>query len=469
MMSPLRAAFDLKRILFVTPTADFTSQLRSMVSDQLEPKPHICLVDYGNYPFLFELATHWPSENGRLSYLFGMPQIGRNTASAHTKELASGGVVRAMQVRRTAAADSFLARQRMEVEAARATVDQLTLLNPDLVIGANNPLDVQVRIAKWCRRRRKPFIFWLQDLRGAATRSILQSRIPLFGRLLGQHYSRTEHNLLRQSAHVIAIAEEFCAEVLSAGVHPDKISIIPNWAPIARLPLRKRENAWSRANGLSTKRVILYTGNLGMKHNPALLLALCEAVKSCPDIAIAVVADGVGADWLKIQAKHRGLTNLYTHPLVNADVLPDVLGAAELLVVLLEPDASAYSVPSKTWTCLCAGKPLVLAMPKENQAALIVRRISAGVCSDPRDEPSFVQNCLTMLAKPSAERATIGARGRAFAESNFHLPTISERVSRCIDLAFQQKKADENCEHTDNGKQWSDRFRSRNVFPSTRP
>ena len=439
-----------------------------MVDNHPSFKPHVCLVDYGNYPFLFELATHWPSQRGRLSYLFGMPQIGRNTAAVNTKDLDSGGVVRAMHVRRTAAADSFLARQRMEAEAARATVEHLTRLNPDLVIGANNPLDVQVRVEKWCRQNRKPFIFWLQDLRGAATRSILQNRIPLFGRLLGQHYARTEHALLRQSAHVIAIAEEFCTEVLSAGVHPDNISIIPNWAPIARLPLRPRENAWSHANGLSTKRVILYTGNLGMKHNPALLLALCEAVKSSPDIAIAVVADGVGADWLKIQAKQRGLTNLYMQPLVNADVLPDVLGAAELLVVLLEPDASAYSVPSKTWTFLCGGKPLVLAMPEENQAALIVRRIGAGVCSHPRDEVAFVQNCLTMLSASSAERATIGARGRAFAESNFHLPTISERVSRCIDLAFQHKRNYENCEHTDNRKQWSDRFRSRNVFPSTR-
>jgi glycosyltransferase involved in cell wall biosynthesis len=425
-------------------------------------------VDYGNYPFLFDLASYWPADRGQLSYLFGMQQIARNTAVKNTNELASGGVVRALHVRRTAAADNFIARQRMEAEAGRTAVDQLTALNPDLVIGANNPLDVQVRIEKWCRQRGKPFVFWLQDLRGAATQSILQSRIPLFGRLLGRYYARAEHSLLRQSAHIIAIAEDFCSEVLSAGVHPDKISIIPNWAPIARLPIRPRENAWSRQHRLAEKRVILYTGNLGMKHNPALLLALCKAVKQNPEIVVVVVADGVGADWLRTQAKQQGLVNLHSHSLVNSDVLPDVLGAAEFMVVLLEPDASAYSVPSKTWTCLCAGKPLVMAMPKENQAALIVRRIGAGVCSHPRDEAGFVENCLDMLAKTPDERAAIGAHGRAFAESNFHLPTISERVSRCIDLAFQQERTFERFEEAVSRRQRSDRFRTRSLFRSTR-
>src|SRR4051812_42468354 len=164
------------------PIVDFAGpSFSTMVNDHTSSKPHVCLVDYGNYPFLFDLASYWPAERGQLSYLFGMQQIGRNTAVRNANELASGGVVRALHVRRTAAADNFVARQRMEAEAGRTAVDQLTLLNPDLVIGANNPLDVQVRIEKWCRQRGKPFVFWLQDLRGAATQSILQNRIPLFG------------------------------------------------------------------------------------------------------------------------------------------------------------------------------------------------------------------------------------------------------------------------------------------------
>ena len=424
--------FDQKFV--VTP-----SVLHEPTHDSPRASKHICLVDYGNYPFLFEMASHWPSRLGRLSYIFGTAQLGRNTAAANSKQFSSGGVVREVAIRRTASADNFIARHRMESEAAWSTVRQLEMLNPELVIGANNPLSVQVRIAKWCRRKRKPFIFWLQDLRGAAVKSILQKRNPLLGKISGHYFTSVEHRLLRQSAHVISIAEEFCPEVRRAGVPQTSISTVPNWAPIARLPLRPHDNAWSSQAGLADKRVVLYTGNLGMKHNPSLLLAFCEAVKERREIAVATVAEGVGATWLKKEAEKRGLTNLHSFPFVNADVLPDVLGTAEVLVSLLEPDASKYSVPSKTWTYLCAGKPLVMAMPHENQAARIVMKIGAGVCCSPGDEAGFVRTCLQVLEGSAEQRAFMGSQGRRFAEENFDLSTICARVARCVDCAFEWK------------------------------
>jgi glycosyltransferase involved in cell wall biosynthesis len=405
-----------------------------------KPRPssgkHICLVDYGNYQFLFDLVTVWPRSLGRMSYIFGSDQIGRNTAAASIMHVDSGGVVEGLKVTPPSSADKFFSRYQSETQTARATIEKLDLLNPDVVIGANNPLDVQWHMVEWCRVRRKPFLFWLQDLRGMATRSILRRRIPFLGGLVGQYYISLEQRLLRQSAHVISIAEEFRPHVLSSGLAAGRMSVIPNWAPIRRLPIRPKDNEWARSVGLSEKRVALYTGNLGMKHNPAHLLALCEALKDQPDASVAVIAEGVGATWLAEKAKERGLTNLFMHPFVNGELLPDVLGCADTYMALLEPDASNFSVPSKIWTYMCGAKPLVLAMPRDNQAAMIVRRIGAGVFSDPSDEAQFVSNCCEMLSKDPADRAVIGARGRKFAESNFDVDTIVERVSRCIDLAI---------------------------------
>ena len=45
------------------------------------------------------------------------------------------------------------------------------------------------------------------------------------------------------------------------------------------------------------------------------------------------------------------------------EVLPDVLGSADVLVAILEPDAGVFSVPSKVLSYFCAGRPVLLAVP----------------------------------------------------------------------------------------------------------
>lgn len=413
-----------------------TVQRHRQPAHRLTPKIHTCLVDHGNYPFLFDLVAEWPSRLGRMSYLFAYEQLGRNTAVATLDASPSGGLIRGIHVPRTAPSNRFVSRFWTERQAASVAIEQLNLLNPDVVIGANNPLAVQARVLKWCRDRERPFIFWLQDLRGLAARSILKKRIPAFGGLVSRYYISLKRRLLKQSSHVISITDAFCSEVLSTGLPENQLSVIPNWAPISRLPLRPKDNEWSRSTGLLGKKVALYTGNLGMKHNPEHLLALCNALKGQPNVAVAVVAEGVGATWLAQQATARGLTNLFTYPFVSANRLPDVLGSADVFIALLEKDASAFSVPSKIWTYFCGAKPLVLSMPSDNQAALIVQQLGAGVCSDPSDQPQFVKNCLDMLSKSGAERARIGERGRAYAESNFETDHIVNRVSGCIELVL---------------------------------
>ena len=70
---------------------------------------------------------------------------------------------------------------------------------------------------------------------------------------------------------------------------------IENWAPVDELPARPRENEWARRHGLDGKPVLLYSGTLGLKHDPGLLHRLAEAL---PEVAVVVASEGLGADWL---------------------------------------------------------------------------------------------------------------------------------------------------------------------------
>jgi glycosyltransferase involved in cell wall biosynthesis len=109
--------------------------------------------------------------------------------------------------------------------------------------------------------------------------------------------------------------------------------------------------------------------------------------------------------------------------------LSEVLGSGDVLVVLLEQDAGAFSVPSKTLSYLCAGRPVLGLMPAENLAATLVARAD-GCVLPPRAEslPAAAVWVGDVLADPE-RRAAVGKAARALAEQEFAL-------ARCAD-AFE--------------------------------
>ena len=56
---------------------------------------------------------------------------------------------------------------------------------------------------------------------------------------------------LRQSDHIVVIADDFKSLISNDFQVPEeKISVIPNWAPLDNLPVLSKTNPWSIAHGL---------------------------------------------------------------------------------------------------------------------------------------------------------------------------------------------------------------------------
>jgi colanic acid biosynthesis glycosyl transferase WcaI len=110
--------------------------------------------------------------------------------------------------------------------------------------------------------------------------------------------------------------------------------------------------------------------------------------------------------------------------------LPDVLGAADVLVVLLEAEAGVFSVPSKVLTSLCVGRPILAAMPTENCGARTIVSAHAGIVLDPGDPDVLVKGAQAM--RDPAARARMGAAGRAYAERAFAIEPITDRFEAVL-------------------------------------
>jgi glycosyltransferase involved in cell wall biosynthesis len=101
---------------------------------------------------------------------------------------------------------------------------------------------------------------------------------------------------------------------------------------------------------------------------------------------------------------------------------------------VLDPEAGAFSVPSKVLTYLCAGRPLLAALPADNLAARVVERSGGGIVVPPRDAQALVAAAEELSADPE-RRAELGRAARAYAERTFDLAAIADRFEQVLGRA----------------------------------
>jgi glycosyltransferase involved in cell wall biosynthesis len=327
---------------------------------------------------------------------------------------------------------SFRRRRSMEIAYGRSLAALITSWKPEAVLSSNTPTETQqpaLVASKKCGAR---FLMWHQDFYSIAVDKLVRKKIPVLGALIGKYYRRLERRQLQESDHIVAITADFVPIMeREFGVPPSKISVIPNWAPIDTLPALPKDNEWSRTNNLHDRFVFLYTGTLGMKHNPDLLLQLALQCRAEPQAEVVVISEGIGAEWLRERIKEHSLTNLRLLPYQPFSVLPQVLAAGDVLLAVLEEDAGVFSVPSKVLTYLCAARPLLLAVPSVNLAARIIQEEQAGLTVPPSGTAAFLEAARRLRSDAAASEA-MAVRARAYAEKHFTISTIGDRFEKLL-------------------------------------
>ena len=325
----------------------------------------------------------------------------------------------------------LLKRRRQERRYGELAAALTERVRPDVVITANVPLDALAMIEQSSRRAGASFVVWLQDLIGIGTKRLLGRRLPGIGHLVGGHYERVEGGLLRSADAVVAITDDFRPELGEMGVESSRVTTIENWAPIAELPVRPKGNAWAREHGLDEGFVFAYTGALGIKQDRHLLLGLAEHFNQREDVRVLVVSGDAGAEYLREKAVERELERLIVRDFVPWAEVPDVMGAADVLVASLHADAGAYSVPSKVLAYLCASRPLLVSVPARNLAGRIVEREGAGLVVTPGHAEGFLEAAEELFDSAPA-REEMGAAGRRYAEATFSISPIARRFEAVL-------------------------------------
>jgi colanic acid biosynthesis glycosyl transferase WcaI len=327
---------------------------------------------------------------------------------------------------------SFLRRRFDDVEYGKRAGALIEREKPDLVISGNTPTEAQQKIINASARADAAFVFWVQDFYSIAVSQLLARKLGFLGGAVGAYYRMLERSQLRRAQAVVVITDSMSKLAAKWATSEEKVFSIENWGALGDIQPSEKRNPWSTRHGLADSFNFLYSGTLGLKHNPQLLIELARQYAG--RARVVVISQGLNVDALEEARSRLGLDNLVILPLQPFNELPDVLATADVAVAMIEPDASTFSVPSKVQSYLCASRAILLAAPKDNLASVVVRKVNAGQVAEPDDSMSFLKAAERLYAD-APYRAAAAANGRSYAVQTYDIGKVADKFERVFKFA----------------------------------
>ena len=297
-----------------------------------------------------------------------------------------------------------------------ATAGFATVDRADVVVGVVPTLSGAMLARALARRDRVPYGIIFQDMMGP---SASQSGIP-GGRSVAALTRALEGHVARGAEGIAIVAERFLGYLVSIGVDPNRVTHVPNWTHVAP-PTADRESTRARFGWSKDDIVVLHAGNMGLKQGlDQVISAARRATRSRPRIRFVFVGDG--NQRAHLQRSAAGLRNVEFHPLEPEQSFPDVLAAADVLLLSERPTATDMSLPSKLTSYFAAGRPLVAAVAPGGATATEIARCGGGLVTPAGDSPALL-DAIQRVHSDSALGHRIAESAMRYAEQS-----LSERT-----------------------------------------
>ena len=281
---------------------------------------------------------------------------------------------------------------------------------PDAVLAMSPPLTLGPTGWALARARRAPFVFNIQDVFPdvAVELGVLRGRAVIATASWVERFSY-------RHADAVTVLSDDLRENVEGKLPADgatEVRVIPNFVDTSRITPGPTANSYRREHGLDGT-VVMYAGNVGLSQSLGLLLDAATAFSYDPTVTFVI--NGAGAARADLERRASGLPNVRFVDMQPRGMLPEVLAAADIHVVPLKAGLARSSVPSKLYSILAAGRPVVASVDAGTEVARVVERADAGLTVSADDGEAFTKAIRRLVDHPDEARA-MGTAGRRFVE-----------------------------------------------------
>jgi glycosyltransferase involved in cell wall biosynthesis len=218
-------------------------------------------------------------------------------------------------------------------------------------------------------------------------------------------------------------------------VDPERVHVVHNWAdPAALFPVPKAQSAFAKAHGYTDLFTLLYSGNLGLYYEFDTLLEAARRLSDDPSFRLVFVGSGGRRQYIADRIAAMGLVNVDMHQYQPFETLNDSLNACDASLVTIAPGVEGISFPSKLYSSLAVGKPVLALSEPGGELQRIMSSSGAGLWSPIGDVDALVAN-IRRLREDRAASEQMGRKARELMERHYTIEAAAADYDKVFDLA----------------------------------
>jgi len=188
--------------------------------------------------------------------------------------------------------------------------------------------------------------------------------------------------------------------------------------------------------GMKGKFNILFAGNLGKVQALDTVILTAKLLVDIRNIQFVFAGDGVEEERLKLLSKEMGLNNVLFLGRFPPEEISEICSIADVLLVHLKNDPlSKITIPSKTFSYMAIGKPILMAV--EGDAAALIRSKGAGVTCSPENSTEMADAINTIRSMSYKEREAMGSAAKNTFLQGFRRDIIVDKFEKVLqDISY---------------------------------
>lgn len=286
----------------------------------------------------------------------------------------------------------------------------------DRILVYSPPLPLGLTAFILSKFKKHPFIFNVQDIfpQSAIDLGILKNSVLI------KLFNKLERFIYKKASMVTVHSEGNRNYVISKGILPSKVKVIPNWVDTDVIKPGERINGFRREFGLDNQFIISFAGIIGYSQDLDTVINAAEYLKDYKNLLFLLIGDGVEKERLQQKAISLGLNNVRFIPMQPKEKYPFLLAASDVCLVTLRKKVKTPVVPSKLLGIMSASRPAIASLNLEGDVPKIINEAKCGICVEPENSQGLADAILRIYKNPLVAEE-FGRNGRRYAEEHFSL------------------------------------------------
>ncbi|MBT4529724.1 MAG: glycosyltransferase family 4 protein [Phycisphaerae bacterium] len=244
--------------------------------------------------------------------------------------------------------------------------------------------------------------------------------------------------MYRRAKQIIVLSEAAKRLVVeNYGPDPDRVHVIPNWADPKELePKPKEESSFAKEYGLVEPFTLLYSGNLGLYYEFDMILDAAERLLN-KNFRLVFTGAGGQRNAIEKKIKEKNLTNTLLLPYTPQEQFNDALCGCDALLVTIAKGIDGISFPSKLYTSMSVGRPIVAFSSPNSELRLKVETNQVGYWVELGDTDGLVDS-ISYMMEHKEETKAMGDLARQLLIDEYSIDVSGKKYFDVLKLGYKE-------------------------------